>query len=442
MDKKPKDPRSPSAQPAEQDPSTLNEPTSVEADKEPVDKPAARAATKGRGRAAKAPAKAPAESPASATKVETDSVESKPETKSQANPKPKPKTQPETKAVQAVSSPSEERPRESGGQGPALMVAVVALLIAAAAVGYTVWQGQQRQTQLMQSQSLSGKLDELRSRMGAERNQLEQRLVEQDRQQQELVKQVTGLQGELAKARERQPRDWLLAESDYLVQMAARKLWLEQDVATAVALLKDADRRLNLMRDEALTPVRQALRDDITALQGLPRQDLAGVALTIESLITSVDRWLLNRVELPDLAQTEVSDSPSDSVSDWKSNLAKSWNALVDDFITIRRRQGELQPLLAPEQEWYLREHLKGKLMQAQLALYHGHTDAYRKALSTAADWVETYFKRDDATIEAALTSLGELQRTELGSRLPDSLASQPLLEALVQDRLGRENKG
>ncbi|BDY06880.1 uroporphyrinogen-III C-methyltransferase [Ferrimonas sp. YFM] len=435
MDKKPENPRSPSAKPAEQDQSTLNdESTSVENTKEAADKPAARPGTKGRGRAAKSATK---RSP-SAVKAETESVTSEPQPEVKPQPEPQPK--PEPKAEQPAPAP--ERPREGSGQGPALMVAVVALLIAAAAVGYTVWQGQQRQAQLMQSQSLSGKLDELRNRMGAERNQLEQRLVEQDRQQQALIKQVTGLQGELVKARERQPRDWLLAESDYLVQMAARKLWLEQDVATAIALLKDADRRLNLMKDEALTPVRQALRDDITVLQGLPRQDLAGVALTIESLINSVDRWPLNRVELPDLAQAEVSDSPSESVSDWKSNLAKSWNALVDDFITIRRRQGELQPLLAPEQEWYLREHLKGKLMQAQLALYHGHTDAYRKALSTAADWVETYFKRDEATIEGALTSLAELQRTELGSRLPDSLASQPLLEALVQDRLGRESQG
>ncbi|WP_417344724.1 uroporphyrinogen-III C-methyltransferase [Ferrimonas sp.] len=436
MDKKPENPRSPSAKPAEQDQAALNESTSAENAKEAADKPATRPAAKGRSRAAKTPAK----SSSSVTKAETESVKSA--SKPEGTPKPKAEPNPEPKVDHPAPAPEPERARESASQGPALMVAVVALLIAAAAVGYTVWQGQQRQAQLMQSQSLSGKLDELRNRMGAERNQLEQRLVEQDRQQQELVKQVTGLQGELAKARERQPRDWLLAESDYLVQMAARKLWLEQDVATAIALLKDADRRLNLMRDEALTPVRQALRDDITALQGLPRQDLAGVALTIESLIASVDRWPLNRVELPELAQAEVSDSPSDSVSDWKSNLAKSWNALVDDFITIRRRQGELQPLLAPEQEWYLREHLKGKLMQAQLALYHGHTDAYRKALSTAADWVETYFKRDDATIEGALTSLAELQRTELGSRLPESLASQPLLEALVQERLGRESKG
>ncbi|TKB51087.1 hypothetical protein FCL40_00595 [Ferrimonas sediminicola] len=433
MDKKPEDPRSPSAKPAEQEPSVPGDVPSAEEQKRSDAKAPPVRSGKGRARTAKAPA---AKKPATQERSDTAKADEP------APSRPDSVPQPQDKPVTRATSPREEGGDDGRGQGPALLVAVAALLIAAAAVGYSVWQGQQRQTQLMQAQALSGKLDELRSRVGSERDQLEQRLVEQDRQQQALLKQVTELQGQLAKARERQPRDWLLAEADYLTQMASRKLWLEQDVATAIALLKDADRRLNMMKDETLTPVRKALRDDITLLQGLPRQDLAGIALTIESLIGAVDRWPLNRVELPELVQPEVSDSPSESVSDWRSNLAKSWNALVDDFITIRRRQGELQPLLAPEQEWYLREHLKGKLMQAQLAIYHGHTDAYRKALATTSDWIETYFKRDDAAIEGALTSLGELQRAELGSRLPAALVSQPLLEALVQERLDRGSKG
>ncbi|SDI34915.1 uroporphyrin-3 C-methyltransferase [Ferrimonas sediminum] len=332
---------------------------------------------------------------------------------------------------------------ESKGASVAILVAIVALLLAAASTAFTVWQWQQRQQQQLQSQALTGKLDEMRTQMLSERNMLEQRIGEQARQQQGMIKQVAELQSALTKARNLRPQDWLLAEADYLVQMAGRKLWLEQDVQTAIALLQDADRRLNLVNDNALTSIRAALNDDIATLKALPRQDLAGLALSIEALIAKVDQWPLNRVELPDLAQAETSNAPSESVDDWRTNLAKTWSALMDDFITVRRRQGDLQPLLAPEQEWYLREHLKGKMMQAQLALYHGHTQAYRKALGTASEWIDTYFKRDAAEIDAALATLSDLKSAELASRLPTELSSQPLLERIVADRLGsaRENR-
>ncbi|WP_260682195.1 uroporphyrinogen-III C-methyltransferase, partial [Klebsiella pneumoniae] len=37
---------------------------------------------------------------------------------------------------------------------------------------------------------------------------------------------------------------WLLAQADFLVKLAGRKLWSDQDVTTAAALLKSADASL------------------------------------------------------------------------------------------------------------------------------------------------------------------------------------------------------
>ncbi|USD37415.1 uroporphyrinogen-III C-methyltransferase [Ferrimonas sp. SCSIO 43195] len=416
MDKKPEHPNSPST-----DESKLDSPDTVDHNATPA-QPQDDAPQQAPERDAAPEAAEPASEPSS----ETDST-------------------PAPKAEHRPLSPPQPQPAkaESKGASIAILVAIVALLLAAASTAFTVWQWQQRQQQQLQSQALTGKLDEMRTQMLSERTMLEQRIGEQARQQQGMIKQVAELQSALTKARNLRPQDWLLAEADYLVQMAGRKLWLEQDVQTAIALLQDADRRLNLVDDNALTSIRGALKDDIATLKALPRQDLAGLALSIESLIAKVDQWPLNRVELPELAQAETSNAPSESVDDWRANLAKTWSALMDDFITVRRRQGELQPLLAPEQEWYLREHLKGKMMQAQLALYHGHTQAYRKALGTASEWIDTYFKRDAAEIDAALATLSELRSVELASRLPTELNSQPLLERIVADRLGsaRENR-
>ncbi len=52
----------------------------------------------------------------------------------------------------------------------------------------------------------------------------------------------------------RRPNDWLLAEADYLVKMAGRKLWLEHDTASATILLESADHRIAELNDPSMTP--------------------------------------------------------------------------------------------------------------------------------------------------------------------------------------------
>lgn len=44
-------------------------------------------------------------------------------------------------------------------------------------------------------------------------------------------------------------KTWLLAQADFLVKLAGRKLWSDQDVTTAAALLKSADASLADMND-------------------------------------------------------------------------------------------------------------------------------------------------------------------------------------------------
>ena len=63
----------------------------------------------------------------------------------------------------------------------------------------------------------------------------------------------------------------LLAQADYLVKLAGRKLWSDQDVTTAAALLKSADASPADMNDPSPVPVRRALTQDISNLSAISR---------------------------------------------------------------------------------------------------------------------------------------------------------------------------
>lgn len=57
------------------------------------------------------------------------------------------------------------------------------------------------------------------------------------------------------------------------------------------------------------------------------------------------------------------SEELSSSIGEWRVNLQKSWQSFMDSFITIRRRDETAVPLLAPNQDIYLRENIRSRLL-------------------------------------------------------------------------------
>ncbi len=431
MEKTPKDPRDPQARPDDQVETPATEPVSASPSPDESERPSDSAPTPSAESTASQPQPEAPVPPRPAPSADALS-EHTPEPQSEAQPEPETDTDPRPAAV---ASPA---PAGHGG----LYVGLLALVVAIGAAVFVGWQWQQEQQLRQDNALLLGQLQELKQAMAQRSDALERRIERGESAQSDHQMALMSLREQQLEAQrraaQRQPSDWMLAEADYLVRMASRKLWLEQDTDTALALLQDADNRLQTLGQDDLLPLRQALADDMATLTALPRVDRAGLSLAMESLIKRIDALPLNTVTLPDPVESAQRGEPSTTVSDWRTNLAKSWHALTDDFITVRRRQGAVQPLLAPEQEWYLREHLKGKLMQAQLALYQGHTEAFREALTTARLWISDYFNLDDAGVQGALAQLDQWADTQIGLATPIRFTVADPLAERVSERLGR----
>ncbi|MDF4782098.1 uroporphyrinogen-III C-methyltransferase, partial [Vibrio parahaemolyticus] len=80
-------------------------------------------------------------------------------------------------------------------------------------------------------------------------------------------KSIESLQLAVADVKGRRPNDWLLAEADYLVKLAGRKLFLEHDVESATQLMESADQRIAALNDPSLVKLRKAMANDITKLR-------------------------------------------------------------------------------------------------------------------------------------------------------------------------------
>ncbi len=255
--------------------------------------------------------------------------------------------------------------------------------------------------------------------------------------QQQLQEALDALQTKVLDLDDKRPNDWMLAESEYLVRMAGRKLWLEHDIISAITLLGNADERIKALNDPSLMPIRKALAEDIAKLKGMPRVDREGLTLKLAALSDQIELLPLSTVSMPE-AKSEPDQTVSTNPDEWQSNLKKNWVKFTENFITIRRRDGAVEALLSPQQEIFLRENLKTKLLQAQLAVYREQQSLYVDSLEKAKRWLTQYFDADNSATQYMQSELDKLKGEQIQFDYPDQFKTQTMLEQVLTERLQR----
>ncbi|MCU6680850.1 uroporphyrinogen-III C-methyltransferase [Leclercia sp. H6W5] len=275
-----------------------------------------------------------------------------------------------------------------------------------------------------------------KAELDSEIKQQAAQLADANRQQAELTKQLDEMQQKVATISGTDAKTWLLAQADFLVKLAGRKLWSDQDVTTAAALLKSADASLGDMNDPSLITARRALTQDIASLGTVSQVDYDGIILKVNQLSNQIDNLRLADNNDDDSPMDSDSSELSSSLSEWRINLQKSWQNFMDSFITVRRRDETTVPLLAPNQDVYLRENLRSRLLVAAQAVPRHQEETYKQALDNVSTWVRAYYDTDDATTTAFLEDVDKLSQQNITMNVPDKLESQPILEKLMQTRV------
>ncbi|WP_429186210.1 uroporphyrinogen-III C-methyltransferase [Aeromonas veronii] len=264
-----------------------------------------------------------------------------------------------------------------------------------------------------------------------------EQLAALDQTQQRLQGEMQGLQNRVLDLNDKRPNDWMLAESEYLVRMAGRKLWLEHDLVSAITLLGNADERIAALNDPSLMPIRKALAEDIAKLKGMPRIDREGLTLKLAALSDQIELLPLSTVSMPE-AKAEPDQAVSTNPDEWESNLKKNWVKFTENFITIRRRDGAVEALLSPQQEIFLRENLKTKLLQAQLSVYREQQALYEDSLDKAQRWLTQYFDTDNSATRYMQGEIDKLKGEQIQIDYPAQFKTQAMLEQVLIERLQR----
>lgn len=243
--------------------------------------------------------------------------------------------------------------------------------------------------------------------------------------------ELVGLQSQInkvsAQANAQQPTDWLFSESDFLLNNALRKLVLDNDVDTAVSLLKLADETLAKVNNSQSAAIRSAINQDLKQLLSVAGVDQNAVMQKLSQLANTVD-------ELPVLDVNFVDDQNatklSDSLSDWAENAEKSATSFLNHFIRISPKHGaDRKELLAPNQDIYLRENIRLRLQLAIMAVPRQQNELYKQSLEAVASWIRSYFDTNAEVTQSFLKSVDELSEVSIYVDVPSQLQSLSMLD-------------
>ena len=243
--------------------------------------------------------------------------------------------------------------------------------------------------------------------------------------------ELVGLQSQInkvsAQANAQQPTDWLFSEADFLLNNALRKLVLDNDVDTAVSLLKLADETLAKVNNSQSAAIRSAINQDLKQLLSVTGVDQNAAMQKLSQLANTVDELPVLDVNFGD---DQNATKLSDSLSDWAENAEKSATSFLNHFIRISPKHGaDRKELLAPNQEIDLRENIRLRLQLAIMAVPRQQNELYKQSLEAVASWIRSYFDTNAEVTQSFLKSVDELSELSIYVDVPSQLQSLNMLD-------------
>lgn len=271
-----------------------------------------------------------------------------------------------------------------------------------------------------------------------------QQSTRQQVQMENTQQALTSMQGQLAFMQQTLNQipgarldDWKLAEVEYLLRLANQRVYLQQELAGASALLDAANQILAALDDPSLLVVREKIAQEMLAIGQANQLDRQGIYSQIQALKAVIHDAVLPPTEFTQTSKNEI------VVSSEENAIAPTlWQRIgnqLSQFISVRYRDDAFEAPLKTEQYQLLEHSLMLMLEQAQWALLKGEQTLFNASLGNAANWIENKLRHQQAL--QLLAQITQLQSINIAPITPDVSQSLRLLRQILQDRTYRPSE-
>ncbi len=301
------------------------------------------------------------------------------------------------------------------------------------------------QTQAAEARAAARAAQDLARETAAKAALLEARVAEASMQRSQIE--------ELLQSVSRSRDENVVADVEAAVRVALQQSALTGSAEPLVATLKQADERLARYNQPRLERVRRAVNRDLDRVKALGVIDISSLSVRLDEAIRQVD-------ELPLLALPVTRAKPSAPArqvasvasaastasgpagADWRDRAQQWWSDTsshigneIRSLVRITRIDQPEAMLVAPEQQFFVRENLKLRLLNARLALLSRQFDIAQSDIRDAQAALDRYFERSSKRSAALAELLRQVstQARQTGVPRPDDT-----LAALATASAGR----
>ncbi|HEX4917554.1 MAG TPA: uroporphyrinogen-III C-methyltransferase [Limnobacter sp.] len=254
-----------------------------------------------------------------------------------------------------------------------------------------------------------------------------------------------------------------LSEVEQLISIAKRQLYLLGNVNGAAIALSQAIELLERTDKPSLLNLRGAIEADLSEIQALPKDDLLKIAISLDSVVTSVESLPMlsganavnqtNLAELtdqtahgsavPEQLPSAEAGSPDAGAVGWnaawvwvQSALKTAWHD-IRSLVEISKVNSPEVLMLSARQETDLRNTLRLSLLNARISLLSRQADLLKSDLQRSSYLLDTYFDPNALQVQRAKSVLEELNSIQLDLVLPELKATTAALRLAVAGQRG-----
>ena len=236
--------------------------------------------------------------------------------------------------------------------------------------------------------------------------------------------------------------DWLLAEIEHFTKLAHERIVLTHDARGAISLLNHSDQIAAEIEEYGIESVRIALQKNMRDLGVATEIDTQGLFFKIGSLIELIEALsFIDFVDKSRLAENNqpksaflLNNVPSDLPHDFESRVRYMLNSIytfvTQKLVRIYRVEAQVDPILPPATQLFLKQNLRLLLEQSQLAVLRGEQKHFDWCIDQASKWIVAYFPSHQPRVKELVTTLETLKNNQISPSLPDVNDS---LEAIHQ---------
>lgn|GEM_PF-1906805 len=260
------------------------------------------------------------------------------------------------------------------------------------------------------------------------------------REQQTNHEQLVQSLDKLYKEKGRQRSGWILSEVEYLMLIANHSLRLSRDVNTALIALESADQRLLDMGDPGVIDIRKAITDEVVQLRAVPKVDIAGMAAQLTSLIKQANDLAVQHDKLPEfkeedyLLRDKAEPTTLEKAKTKAEEAGRKFIKELENLVAFRSSKGDVHPLIAPKEKYFLQQNLILKLESARSALLNQQQAMYQSLLAEAKAWLSKYFVAETSQVKNLQELISGLEGAQISPQLPDISFSLKALRGYMQE--------